>query len=146
MCFAVAAQAFARAWCLTGNEAFLYRFNSPNPWNGAWKGYATHILDIAFVLLNYNEYLSQGQRQNAERFAKDIITFVHGDEPWTAYRNGIQGGSMVYDAPAEGDLDTSEYVGWETPQTTRRRDIMQSIEPGLLDRLMEGWQLFMAQK
>ena len=54
---------------------------------------------------------------------------------------------MVYDAPAEGDLDRSEYVGWETPQLTGRRDIMQSIdEPGLLDRMMEGWQLFMAQK
>lgn len=147
VCFAVAAQAFARAWSNAGHEAFLYRFNCPNPWNGAWKGYATHILDLAFLLLNYNEYLSQGQRQNAERFAKDVITFVHGGEPWMAYRSGIQEGSMVYDAPAEGDLDRSEYVGWETPQLTGRRDIMQRIDdPGLLDRLMEGWQLFMAQK
>lgn len=42
--------------------------------------------------------------------------------------------------------DRLEYIGWETPQMAGRRDILQGIEePGLLDRLMEGWQLFMAQ-
>lgn len=146
ICFAVAARDFTRAWSLAGLEAFLYRFNCSNPWNGAWKGYATHILDIAFLLLNYTEFLSQGQQQSAEQFAKDIIIFVHGGKPWAAYHERTQG-SMVYNAPAEGDLDRSEYVGRETPQRTGRRDALERVEEaGLLDRLMDGWQLFMAQK
>lgn len=148
MCFAVAAREFARAWSLAGLESFLYRFNCPNPWEGVWKGHATHILDLAFLLLNYNEYLAKGQRQAAERFAKDVITFVHGHQPWVAYwNNGAQQGSMVYDAPVEGAMDRSEYVGCDAPQMTGRRDAMHRFgAPEVLDRLMDGWQMFMAQK
>lgn len=78
MCFAVAAREFAREWSLAGLEAFLCRFNCPNPWDGAWKGHATHILDLAFLLLNYNQYLSKGQQQAAERFADDVIACARG--------------------------------------------------------------------
>lgn len=144
--FAVAAREFARAWSQSGLEGFLYRFNCPNPWEGVWKGHATHILDLAFLLLN-NEYLSKGQRQAAELFAKDVITFVHGRKPWEAYWNGAQQGSMVYDAPAEGAIDRSEYVKCDAPQRTGRRDIMHRFKtPEILDRLVDGWQMFMAQK
>lgn len=54
---------------------------------------------------------------------------------------------MLYDAPAEGELDRSEYVECETPQRTGRRNLMHRIEaPGVLDKLMDGGQMFMAQK
>lgn len=147
VCFALAAREFARTWSLAGLEAFLYRFNCPNPWDEAWKGYATHILDLALLLLGYNEYLSKGQQQAAERFAKDVIVFVHGGEPWVAYRTGTQEGSMVYDAPAEGEVDGSQYVECEIPQRTGRRDVMYKVEtPEILDKLMGSWQMFMAHK
>lgn len=146
MCFAVAARESARAWSLAGLDAFLYRFNCPNPWDGVWKGHATHILDLAFLLLNYNEYLSKGQRQAAERFAKDVITFVHGREPWAAYRSETQEGSMVYNAPADGAMDRSEFVECDGPQTGRRDAMHRFDAPEILDRLMDGWQMFMAQK
>lgn len=147
VCFAFAARKFADAWSLAGLDAFLYRFNCPNPWDGAWKDHATHILDLAFLLRNYDQYLSKGQQQASGRFAGDVISFVQGGEPWVAYRNGAQEGSMVYNAPVEGELDRSEYVECETPQRTGRRILMHKMEaPGVLDKLMDGWQMFMAQK
>lgn len=99
------------------------------------------------MLLGYNEYLSKGQQQAAERFADDVVAFVHGGQPWLAYRKGTQEGSMVYNAPAEGEVDRSEYVEYEIPQRTGRRNVMYKAEnPEILDRLMDSWQMFLAQK
>lgn len=145
--FAVAAREFARAWSVAGLEAFLYRFNCPNPWNGPWEGHATHILDLAFLLFNHNEYLSTGQQQTAEGFANSVIAFVQGENPWVPYRSGAEEGSMIYDALAGCERDRSEFVDSEMPQRTGRRDVMHSFKvTGVLDRLMEGWQMFMAHK
>lgn len=148
LCFAVAARSFVRAWSgslVPGAEAFLYRFNCPNPWDRPWKGYATHILDIAFALQNYAEYLSPGQCASSERFAKDIITFVQSKDPWPAYRHGIDKGTMVYYASMEGDQDMSQVVENEDPEKTGRNDNLEKlVKPELLDKLMEAWQMFMA--
>ncbi|KAE8383735.1 Alpha/Beta hydrolase protein [Aspergillus bertholletiae] len=148
ICFAAPAQFFARAWStssIPGTAAFLYRFNCPNPWDGPWKSHATHVLDIAFALLNYTEYLSAGQRSAAERLAKDIITFVHGESPWEEYRYRTADGSMVYDAAAEGCDDLTKFVKKETPEEAGRRNFLQTIVPTeLFDRLMDAWHMFMA--
>lgn len=148
VCFAAAGRSFARAWSassMLGTEAFLYMFNCPNPWDGPWKGHATHILDIAFVLMNYAEYLDKGQQSAAERFAKDIITFVNGKQPWAGYQDDNFGGSMVYDAPMEGNENLSRFVKDGKPAVTGRRDFLQRlVQPELFDRLMDAWQMFMA--
>lgn len=54
-----------------GCKTYVYRFNEPNPWDGPWKGHATHILDITFLLQNFNEFLDEKQKAQAEGFAKD---------------------------------------------------------------------------
>lgn len=147
ICFASAARSFSRSWSVSsvpGTEALLYMFNCPNPWEGPWKGHATHILDIAFVLMNYSDYLDQGQQRAAERFAKDIISFVNQDTPWEQYQPETEG-SMVYDAPMQGDGDLSRFVKNGPPANTGRRDHLQKIvQPELFDRLMDVWQMFMA--
>ncbi|KAL2783217.1 Alpha/Beta hydrolase protein [Aspergillus keveii] len=148
VCFAAAAQLFARAWGAPtnpGTEAFLYRFNCPNPWEGPWKGHATHILDIAFALLNYTEYLPDGQRFCSERLAKDIILFANGAKPWAEYAPGTAEGSMVYDSTMDGTQDVSNFVKGEVAEGTERRYFLQKIvKPEHFDRLMQSWQLFMA--
>ncbi|KAJ5636954.1 Alpha/Beta hydrolase protein [Penicillium longicatenatum] len=148
VCFAVAAQSFTKAWSLSSipeTEALLYNFNCPNPWDGPWKGHATHILDIAFVLQNYAEYLSRGQQLSAERFAADLTTFVNGEKPWAEYQPGTAEGSMVYEAPMEGDQDLSGFVASEAPEKTGRRYALQAlVKPELFDKLMDVWQMFMA--
>ncbi|PLB35005.1 Alpha/Beta hydrolase protein [Aspergillus candidus] len=148
VCFAVAAQSFTRAWSsssVPGTEALQYRFNCPNPWDGPWKGHATHILDIAFVLQNYAEHLSNGQRLSAEQFAADLITFIHGKKPWAEYQVGTAEGSMVYNASIAGDQNLSGFAASEAPEKTGRRYALQAlVKPELFDRLMDAWQMFMA--
>ena len=40
-------------------KTYTYRFNEPNPWDGPWKGYTTHALDIVFLSQNFNEFLDE---------------------------------------------------------------------------------------
>ncbi|KAH7230340.1 carboxylesterase-like protein [Fusarium solani] len=77
------------------NDAFVFAFNEPNPWDGLFKGHASHILDVAFLFQNYNEYLSEEQRASAKSFGVDVITFVNGEAPWKAFNRG-QHGVAVY--------------------------------------------------
>ncbi|KAJ5779251.1 Alpha/Beta hydrolase protein [Penicillium paradoxum] len=148
ICFAAAARSFAKAWSASSvpdTESLLYMFNCRNPWEGPWKGHATHILDIAFVLMNYAEYTDKGQQCAAERFAEDIISFVNGERPWERYQHDNAEGSMVYDAPMEGAEDLSRFVKDGTSSSTGRRNFLQKIvPPELFDRLMDAWQMFMA--
>ena len=69
-----------------GVKTYMYRFNEGNPWDGVWKGEATHILDLTFLLQNYNEFLDEEQRWVAEGFAGDVVAFVNGGEPWEEWR------------------------------------------------------------
>jgi hypothetical protein len=145
--FSLPAQHLAQAWSMSehGTQAFLGHFNCPNPWDGPWKGYSTHIQDIAFVLQNYNQFISEGQRLCAERYAKDIIAFVTGEDPWPAVQEGSKPGGMVYYAAAEGDKDESEYVRDAEPQRKKRRDHLENIVGvGNLDRAVDAWVMFMA--
>ena len=97
--FFLPACAFARAWSrslVAGTEAFLYHFNRPNPWEGPWKGHSSHSLDMVFLFQNYNNYLSLGQRQCAERHAREVIAFVNGKDPWPSYQCEKMPGALVY--------------------------------------------------
>lgn len=69
-------------------KAFVFGFNEPNPWDGLFKGHASHILDVAFLFQNYNQFLDETQRATAVAFATDIITFVNGQEPWKPFNGG----------------------------------------------------------
>lgn len=146
--FALPARQLARGWSASrvpGAEAFLCHFNAPNPWDGPWKGHATHIQDLAFVLMNSHESLSPGQRLCAERYAKDIISFVNGGTPWPAHEAGGKEGAMTYFASENADQDGSEFVPVEDPERTNRRDhILRIVGEELLDKLVDAWQMFMA--
>jgi hypothetical protein len=145
--FALPVDAFARVWSgrvVPRSDAFVYHFNCPNPWEGKWKDHATHVLDITFVLQNYNDHLSPGQRQCAVRFAEDIITFVQGGSPWPAYQCSGMAGTMIYDAPTDGGDDESRFVGNEHSHLLKRRRALQDlVNTDLLDKLFLSWEMFM---
>lgn len=144
--FAQAASTLAQTWAGSGvaeAKAFLYHFNCPNPWDGPWKGEATHALDIVFALQNYRDHLSPGQRRSAVRFAEDIITFVNGKDPWQSYELG-RPVSMIYFAKAEGQEDESKLVANGSLEHGGRRSVLQEFaKKGLLDKVMDAWQMFM---
>lgn len=151
--FAIPARKFAEAWsqlqlsCPTGSEqsvAFLYHFNCPNRWEGRWKGHATHDLDLMFALQNYRHHLAPGQQHCSDKFTRDLVRFVHGQDPWPAFSGSGHSGAMVYSAPMERDQDGSAYVADATPDRVGRRNIIQRlVKPSLYDKVFDAWSMFM---
>ncbi|KAK6063704.1 carboxylesterase [Seiridium cupressi] len=90
-------QILAKAW---PKSAFVYHFNEPNPWDGPFKGQSTHILDVAFLFQNFNEYLDPAQVESAKHFARDVITFINGADPYPVHDSGA-GGAQVYGPPVQ---------------------------------------------
>ncbi|KAM0806738.1 putative Carboxylic ester hydrolase [Seiridium cardinale] len=68
-------------------SAYVYVFNEQNPWDGLCKGYASHILDVAFILQNYKDSLRDLQKASAIAFGEDIVKFTNGQSAVEAFRS-----------------------------------------------------------
>ncbi|EXJ86766.1 hypothetical protein A1O3_03720 [Capronia epimyces CBS 606.96] len=129
----------ARAW---PQSAFVYHFNEPNPWDGPYRGESTHILDVAFLFQNFNDYLSPEQQTSAQRFASDVIAFVHGDDPYQKH-SADTGGARVYGPPCTGE---DVYVQSLDPRAYGRRDTVWKLAARVgMDRLAAALDGFMAR-
>ncbi|KAI5308148.1 hypothetical protein KEM55_006450 [Ascosphaera atra] len=74
----------------------VYHFHQENKWDGGpGKGLATHELDLAMLLLNYNELLDDEGKNVAESLATHIIEFAYGDLPRERHSTDVFGGSEV---------------------------------------------------
>lgn len=147
--FAQAAKATAEAWAeagaMLGTKSFLAHFNMPNPWSGPWQGHASHALDIAILLGNYNEFLSPGQKATSDQMSGDLLAFAHGKEPFSPYTAGEGGVSKVYNAGADARNDESKVVDESSEGETGRRRIMGDLAAGdavVLDKLLGVFGLF----
>lgn len=139
------AEAFAGAGSRLGTSAFLTHFNMPNPWPGLWQGKATHALDLAILLGNYNEFLSPGQKATSEQMSGDFLAFATGKEPFSPYSAG-SGVSKVYQAPADAKEDESRVVKESSEGETGRRQILDKLaagDPKVLDKLLDVFGLFL---
>jgi carboxylesterase type B len=100
----------------SSKQSYVYHFNEPNPWTGPFKGYASHILDVAFIFQNYNKDLDEKQKATAVAFASDIITFVNGQQPWKPFnsRRGVksylQGGGEYSEPPNESKTRRNQFI------------------------------------
>lgn len=83
--FHAPAQAYASTW---SSDVYQYRFKEPNPWEGPWQGYATHVLDVAYLFLNYTEHQTPPQAQVAKDFATDLVKFINGKPPFESAKQG----------------------------------------------------------
>ena len=107
-------------------DAFVLEFSEPNPWDGPFKGHSNHILDISFLLQNFNEHLNATQKASAVQFAKDVIAFAHGEEPWKPFSASrgiakLHGGQRQYFEGPEATstrfqemVDIGKLVGLDT--------------------------------
>lgn len=98
---------------------FMYRFNEPNTWPGPWQGRTTHIHDLTYLLLNFNQFLSGDQSQLAEDFAADVIDFINGNEPWQRWTND-QTAAKVFKVGEKG-------VQTDEPERTERRSLITEL-------------------
>ncbi len=118
-------------------KMYTYRFNEPNPWDGPWKGHATHVLDIAFLYQNFNEYLDEKQKSVAEQFGKDVIAFVNGQDPWDASSD------MNAVAKVLGPEGKMEVVQDEPDRVGRRSVLLELDEDVGFDVLNDAFNEFM---
>ncbi|KAF2011780.1 carboxylesteras-like protein [Aaosphaeria arxii CBS 175.79] len=86
-------------------KAYLYRFEEPNPWDGLFKGYSTHMLDAAFLFQNFNDQLAHGARDTAFALAKDFVAFAHGAGPWPSTSDSLEPGKVYGQSGEDGQED-----------------------------------------
>ncbi|PCG94964.1 Carboxylesterase, type B [Penicillium occitanis (nom. inval.)] len=112
-------------------ETYVYHFNEPNPWEGPWKGTASHCLDFAYLFQNFNEYLTPTQQELAKQFAEHVICFIHGKAPFPS-RQSARSGAMVYGRPRNG----AAFVQSVSPNDFGRREKLFQLAQGVgLDKL-----------
>jgi len=142
ICFSQGARACAQTWAsasaANGTEAYLALFNAPNPWPGPWHGHATHVLDMAFALQNFNEFLPPGQRLCAERVGRDIIKFTSGESPFEPLH--MHGRAMVYYAGVDGEENGSREAHIDDYEGTGRHPARDSET---LDKMMSSLLLLL---
>lgn len=130
--FYAPAVAYARGW---GFKSYLYGFCEKNPWDGRFKGHSSHVLDVAFLFQNFNNFLGPAQVQSAKRFARDMIRFANGDAPWAPYSENAT--SKIF-----GPSD--EVTGPVTTQETKRGPILHFVDDSELDAVSTALSLFLA--
>ena len=129
--------AFAKGW---PSEAYVFHFNSPNPWEGPSKGVAGHVLDVAFLFQNYNEFLSSEQKNIAKSFAGQVIDFAAGQAPFPPY-DPDDVGAMVLGPPVTG----AEFKQTSDLESLGRRATLLPIASRVgYDRLIQAWLGFMS--
>lgn len=128
----------AKSW---PQSSFVYHFNVPNPWEGPDKGEASHILDVAFLFQNFNDFLSAEEQDIARRFAKDIITFVYGEDPYPVHNQETRG-AEIYGRSGNAGV---EFVQSQDVSQHGRRDTVWELSSSVgLDKLSGALDMFMA--
>lgn len=135
--FYAPARAFAEGW---PQKFFLYHFNEGIPWPGRFQGEAGHILDVAYLFQNYNEYLNNEQKKIARAYAVDFINFVNGEDPWPPVQSRKLG-ARVYGPSSEGV--TTKYVGDGNPKDIGRNErVLKLGEMAGFDNILAAFQNF----
>ncbi|KFX98663.1 hypothetical protein O988_04247 [Pseudogymnoascus sp. VKM F-3808] len=123
-------------------ETYLYHFNERNPWEGPWKGEASHMMDLVYLFQNFDEYLTQTEQAHARQFAGHVIAFVNGKAPFPSRKSNTNG-AMVYGYPTDG----AAFVESTSPSDFGRRDVILQLAQGVgLDALSGALRQFLASK
>lgn len=108
--FYLSGDAFARHFPGT---TYVYHLNEPNPWDGPFKGQATHILDVALLFRNFDHELPAEAKEVGHAYGDSIIKFVSGQVPWQATSQSKPVAQVFGHDAGTGALriDVSEKVG-----------------------------------
>ena len=128
--------ALARGW---PGKAYVYHFNEPNPWEGEWEGETGHVLDVAYLFQNFNEFMDPAQKEVATQFAGDFIKFMYGKSAWAPF--GTKEGAQVYGPSGKGVA--SQYIeGVAADMSGRRNHIYELAASIPLHELAGAWIAF----
>ncbi|OQV00230.1 hypothetical protein CLAIMM_05756 [Cladophialophora immunda] len=131
---------FARGWPLSPPsepKIFTFVFNEPNPWPGAYRGRATHVLDVVFLFQNHNHNLPPAQRAAAEAFGMDVVRFVAGQRPWQGYTPEMRAAKIFGPSTGDDEAKANAMVieDAESVETGRSKAILEIAEKVGFDKL-----------
>ena len=127
----------AQSW---PGKAYVYHLNEVNPWEGQWKGFSTHILDVALLFRNYQHALPEQVRQIGDKFAEDILKYVWGNEPFPVWDENNKG-ARIYGRGTEG----TRFIRSEQSEDYGRRSKIFELSKDIgLDKLSLAWETFIA--
>ncbi|KAF1942622.1 para-nitrobenzyl esterase [Clathrospora elynae] len=131
--FYLPALAAYRGWkaCSPPKRASRYHFHIPNPIYGLAKGLASHELDVAYLLQNFNDHFDEKNRKIAQEMADHFIGFANG-EGWAE-----NGELVVFSGHGLVTVDENEY---DEIYRGGRGSLLEGIGAQKLWRLIETWQ------
>ena len=135
-----ATTAYARGWPHSSTDdpkVYTFFFNEPNPWDGLYKGRATHVLDVVFLFQNHNHNLSPAQLAAAEQMGLDWMRFVAGQVPWEAYTAEKRAAKVFGPSGGDNGKATSKVVDGEGLENGRGKAILEIGDKVGWDRLNE---------
>jgi hypothetical protein len=100
---------------------------------------------VAFLFQTYSKHLNAAQKESSRRFAADVIKFVNGEAPWTAFDERSPSVRVYGPSETENRAVVLEVEGNQSELTKKRKgDIFQfATKPGL-DVISNAFGLFLA--
>ncbi|KAI2477097.1 PnbA Carboxylesterase type B [Pyrenophora tritici-repentis] len=117
--------------CSPPKRASRYHFHVPNPIEGPFKGLASHELDLAFLLQNFDEHFDERDRFVARSMQDRFLGFVN-EEGWA-------GAGKVVVFKREGVVEVEEGV-YDGVYRKDRGAVLEKIGVSKLWGVTEAWQ------
>jgi carboxylesterase type B len=118
-------------WKAAKKNSARYHFHVSNPFEGDYKGIASHELDVAFLLQNFNDQLDERNRKIAQAMADHFIGFVYG-EAWAR-----EGKIVVFGRDGVVEIDEEEY---DRVYRNGRGEVLGSIDAEKVWKVADMWQ------
>jgi hypothetical protein len=94
---------------------------------------------VEFLFQTYSKHLNAAQKESSRRFAADVIKFVNGEAPWTAFDEKSPSVRVYGPSETENRAVVLEVEGNESELKKKRKGIFSSL---LLSR---GWMLYLTR-
>ena len=100
-----------------------YHFDQVSTFDHALKGLAYHAIDLMYVFLNYEQFMTPTEVKLARQIASDFQDFAYGKEPWPPV--GVHGRWMRY-GPNDGSCVVTEQEDESVRRYGRTREILDT--------------------
>ncbi|EXJ69314.1 uncharacterized protein A1O5_07350 [Cladophialophora psammophila CBS 110553] len=136
--FYIPEETFARRFPGT---TYVYHLNEPNPWDGPFKGFASHLFDVALLFRNYDAQLPLHAIEVGHAFGDGLIKFANSQAPWQASSQS-KPVAWVFG----GEAGTSELREDFPEKVDRRNAIFEFKDTPGWDALHMAWTEFIARR
>ncbi|KAH6999398.1 Carboxylesterase [Ilyonectria destructans] len=116
----------------------IYHLLEGNSFEGPFKGAASHVLDIALILQNYDEHLPMETSALGKRMAENFIDFANGIPETTAKTDGGPGRQTTVWGPDGRHRQMSEHE-YDSSERGSSAELLKKIG---LDKCIATLELF----